>query len=139
MANHASGVHDGCMTKRSITIATVVMLVTVIGCFSGGVANASPSGTRGGRYIALGDSVAFGFSPELEDPWIAERFVGYPEVIGQQTGLTTTNLACPGQTAQAIVSLSAPDAGCFEMREFAHDAGFALLHTEYDGSQLDAA
>ena len=58
----------------------------------------------GGRYIALGDSVAFGYSPLLEDPWIPERFVGYPELIAQQSHLTTTNLACPGQTAQALVS-----------------------------------
>src|SRR4051794_6631363 len=127
------------MTKKSVSIAILVVLLTVTGCLSSGVANASPRGAGGGGYLALGDSVPFGYSPALEDPWIPERFVGYPEVIGQQTGLTTTNLACPGQTAQAIVSLSAPDAGCFEMREFAHDAGFALLRTEYDGSQLDAA
>lgn len=91
-----------------------MVLVAAVGCIAPGVAGASQPESVGGRYVALGDSVAFGYSPLLEDPWVPERFVGYPEVIAQQGRLTTTNLACPGQTAQALVSRSAVDNGCFE-------------------------
>jgi lysophospholipase L1-like esterase len=87
----------------------------------------------------LGDSVTFGFSPLLTDPWIPEQFVGYPELIGDRTGWPVTNLGCPGQTAQALVSLTAVDNGCFDLKAMASDAGFALLHTDYPGTQLAAA
>jgi lysophospholipase L1-like esterase len=86
----------------------------------------------------LGDSVAFGFSPLLTDPWVPEQFVGYPEIIGRRTGWPVTNLACPGQTAQALVSLTAVDNGCFDARAQASQAGFSLLHTDYPGTQLAA-
>jgi lysophospholipase L1-like esterase len=75
----------------------------------------------------------------LEDPWIPDRFVGYPELNERRTALTATNFACPGQTAQAVVSRSAVDNGCFDARRAAADAGFQLLHEEYSGTQLKAA
>jgi lysophospholipase L1-like esterase len=119
--------------------AAAVGLVAVVGVVSGGVGRTSRAEALQGRYVALGDSIAFGYSPLLEDPWIPERFVGYPELIAEQRGLSTTNLACPGQTAQALVSRTAVDAGCFDARRAARDAGFALLHTDYSGTQLQAA
>jgi lysophospholipase L1-like esterase len=90
-------------------------------------------------YIALGDSVAFGYSPFLTDPWVPNRFVGYPELLARQTHLKTANLACPGQTAQALISLQAPDAGCFDGRANAEANDFPFLHVDYQGTQLDAA
>ena len=119
--------------------AVVMVLVTLVAGVYGGTANASEAENAGGRYLALGDSVAFGYSPLLEDPWIPERFVGYPEVIEKQSRLTTTNLACPGQTAQALISRTAVDNGCFDARQSARQAGFVLLHTDYRGTQLQAA
>lgn len=119
--------------------AVVVALVSGVTCVSGGVASASRPNGAGGRYLALGDSVPFGFSPELEDPWIPDRFVGYPELIAQQTRLKTTNLSCPGQTAQAIISRTAVDDGCFDFRDAARAEGITVLHSEYSGTQLEAA
>src|SRR5437867_9633110 len=126
MVPAASHGHHRCMsTKNSsrtmrVRVAIAVMaLVTVASWATGGVAGAARG--RGGErgYVALGDSVAFGYSPLLEDPWEPARFVGYPELIGRQTGLPTTNLACPGQTAQALISRTAVDNGCFDGRQFA--------------------
>ena len=114
-------------------------MIAVAGGVSGGVAGASEPRALEGGYVALGDSVPFGYSPFLEDPWVPARFVGYPELIGRRTGLSTTNLACPGQTAQAIISRTAVDNGCFDARRAAHDDGFELLHTDYSGTQLKAA
>ena len=133
--------HDGCMTNNMrVRIGAVfVGLATVIGFVSPSVAGASHRDDRPGSYLALGDSVTFGYSPLLEDPWIPERFVGYPELIEQRTGMPTTNLGCPGQTAQALVSRTALDNGCFDFRDFAREEGIIVLHTDYDGTQLDAA
>ncbi|MDQ1468300.1 MAG: hypothetical protein QOH10_2715 [Actinomycetota bacterium] len=142
MAVVAGRPHDGCMTRTSMRIwagVIVIGLVAVVGCGFGGVAGASRADAVEGHYLALGDSFPFGYSPLLEDPWIPERFVGYPEIIGQRTGMTTTNLSCPGQTAQALISRTAVDNGCFDFREFARDAGIDVLHTDYGGTQLDAA
>jgi lysophospholipase L1-like esterase len=126
--------------KNRVCVAVVVigLLATVAGV-SGGVAGASGTDAVARRYVALGDSVTFGYSELLEDPWIPERFVGYPEIIQQRTGLTTTNLGCPGQTAQALISRTAIDNGCFDQRAYARKAGFDFLHTDYRGTQLDAA
>ena len=126
-------------TRRAWIAAVAIGLIAAAGSVSEGVAGASEADALQGGYVALGDSIPFGFSPLLEDPWVPDRFVGYPELIARQTRLTTTNLACPGQTAQAIVSRTAVDNGCFDARRAAHDAGFELLHTDYSGTQLKAA
>ena len=119
--------------------AAVLGLAIVIGFVSPGAAGASHRDDRPAGYLALGDSVTFGYSPLLEDPWIPARFVGYPELIGSRTGMPVTNLGCPGQTAQALVSRAALDNGCFDFREFARQEGITVLHADYDGTQLDAA
>lgn len=126
-------------STRGWLAAVAIAVVVVASSVSEGVAGASGADAPEGSYVALGDSVPFGYSPLLEDPWVPARFVGYPEIIERRTHLTTTNLACPGQTAQAIISRTAVDNGCFDARRAAHAAGLALLHTDYSGTQLRAA
>jgi len=126
------------ITRTRIRTVFAFLVAVLAGCLSTAPAGASRD-HRQATYVALGDSLAFGYSPLLEDPWIPARFVGYPELIEQQTGFATTNLACPGQTAQALVSESAVDNGCFDFRAAASEAGIEVLHTDYEGTQLDAA
>jgi lysophospholipase L1-like esterase len=90
------------------------------------------SGQHQHEYLALGDSVPFGFSP-LVDPRVASNFVGYPEDAAPMLKLALTNAACPGQTSQSFIS-GGPDNGCFTFR----GAGLPL-HTAYAGTQLDFA
>jgi lysophospholipase L1-like esterase len=102
-----------------------------------GVAVAAPSAAAAvsspGRYLALGDSVPFGYSPLVTSPADPSRYVGYPELIGRRTGLTVTNLACPGQASGGMNSLTGADNGCFRFRRTAD------LHVNYPGTQLAAA
>lgn len=86
-----------------------------------------------GDYLALGDSVPFGYSPLLAIPGPASRYVGYPELAAPLLGLSLTNLACPGETSGSYLDTSAPDNGCRAFR-----AG-AALHNGYTGAQGDAA
>jgi lysophospholipase L1-like esterase len=126
--------------KLSRAAAAVVAAATLVVGLGGGPASAGDRGSRDrARYVALGDSVAFGYSPLLEDPWVPDRFVGYPELIAQRTHLGTTNLACPGQTAQGIVSRDVVNDGCFDFRDAAAQEGITVLHADYRGTQLRAA
>src|SRR6478752_7305485 len=64
------------------------------------------------EYLALGDSLPFGFSP-LVSPKDASNFIGYPEKAAPRLKLALTNAACPGQTSSGFISLDGSDNGCF--------------------------
>ncbi len=86
-----------------------------------------------GDYLALGDSVSFGYNPLLPVGSDPRRYIGYPELASRRLELRLTNLSCPGQTTAGFLALTGDDNGCFTFRRF------AALHTGYQGSQLDAA
>jgi hypothetical protein len=83
-------------------------------------------------YLALGDSVAFGFNPLLDFRNPA-KFIGHPNVLADMLDFRLTNAACPGEASGGFISLSGTDNGCRAYRsEFP-------LHVRYTGSQLDFA
>jgi lysophospholipase L1-like esterase len=100
--------------------------------------------TPGDTYLALGDSIAFGFNPNLLAPNLPlptpSEFVGYPEVAAPFLRVpqkpTLVNAACPGETSTSFISGAPPDNGCNGPQEFKAIVG---LHTNYTGSQLDFA
>lgn len=112
--------------------AAAALAAAALAC-TAAVAVAGPADAASGRYLALGDSVPFGFDPAVKIPSPATRYVGYPEVIARTTGLTVTNLSCPGQASGGMNSLSGADNGCFRFRKN------AKLHAPYSGTQLAAA
>ena len=97
-----------------------------------------------GSYLALGDSVPFGFrgglTTEYED---ATNFVGYPELVGKDLGLDVINATCPGETTASFLDVTAQSNGCENMP--GSDIGFRdnfPLHVAYDSPdqpQLDYA
>jgi lysophospholipase L1-like esterase len=100
--------------------------------------------TPGSGYLALGDSVTFGYeesqvvpAPNYPD---ASSFIGYPEMLGSELHLTVANAACSGETSASLINASAQSNGC----ENAPGNGAAYrklypLHVKYAGSQLDYA
>jgi hypothetical protein len=90
---------------------------------------------RSADYLALGDSVPFGYNPliPLVPPPDPAAYVGYPELAAPALQLRVTNLSCPGQTTQGFLTLKGSDNGCFDFRHA------AKLHAPYDGTQLHAA
>jgi lysophospholipase L1-like esterase len=103
-------------------------------------------------YLALGDSVAFGFNPLLFPPFAPiqplptpAQFTGYPEIVAQVENMLQSkkevNAACPGETSGSFINTMAPDNGCNGLGPqgqppFKTSIG---LHTNYTGSQLDFA
>ena len=83
-----------------------------------------------GIYLALGDSITFGYNPLL-DPRNANNFVGYPTAVARTGGLSLSNLACPGASSSYAVSVSGQDWDCISYRLK------YPLHVSYSGSQLD--
>jgi lysophospholipase L1-like esterase len=99
-------------------------------------------------YLALGDSIAFGFNPLLfltPPTPTPSQFTGYPEVIAQVEHLLQSNkevnASCPGETSGSFINTMAPDNGCNGLGPqmqppFKTSIG---LHTNYTVSQLDFA
>jgi lysophospholipase L1-like esterase len=82
-------------------------------------------------YLALGDSVAFGYITqagfEYGNP---DNFVGYPEYIGHALRVTPVDASGPGETTGGFLSSTAADNGCRAYR------GQAPLHVQYGTTQL---
>jgi lysophospholipase L1-like esterase len=97
-----------------------------------------------GTYLALGDSVPFGYrggaTSEFPD---ADNFVGYPELAGKELGLDVVNASCPGETTASFLDATAQSNGC--ENSFPTGPGYRTaypLHVPYaaaDQSQLDFA
>ncbi len=89
---------------------------------------------REGRYLALGDSLAFGYIIQAGYEYVnPDNFVSYADYASRILHLDVVNAACPGETSSSFISSSAPDLGCRAIR-----AAFPL-HVAYSGTQLDFA
>ena len=95
-------------------------------------------------YLALGDSIPFGYNPTVIPPAV-DKYIGYPEVIATATHLLQSkklvNASCPGETSGSFLVLGAPDLGCLDpgpqgQPGFKYSVG---LHTMYQGTQSDFA
>jgi lysophospholipase L1-like esterase len=82
------------------------------------------------QFLALGDSIAFGYDPTVTDPTNPSNFAGYPDAVAQNENYPDSNAACPGETSGSFLNTSAPDNGCQKWR------GQFPLHVSYDGSQM---
>jgi lysophospholipase L1-like esterase len=87
-------------------------------------------------YLALGDSVAFGYSPLLVHAGLAGNpavFVGYPDIVARSLDLHLVNASCPGETTGGFLSITnGQDYACLGYR---FHFGFPL-HVSYPGAQL---
>jgi lysophospholipase L1-like esterase len=124
------------MSKRLM----VVVAVTLLAVLGASAAWADPvNGTdANGTYLALGDSVSFGYVPPLAVPapnyHDQHSFVGWPEYVAQHLGERVSNAACPGETSLSLVVPGVLSNGC----ENGYRALFPL-HVQYQGTQLEYA
>jgi hypothetical protein len=119
-------------TRMRWLIAAVALVATLATTLLAGPALRSTRAASGPPppYLALGDSVAFGFSP-LVDPSDPHDFSGYPTPAARALKESLTNAACPGETSTHFIdSTSTNDNGCGAFR-----ASYPL-HVTYSGSQL---
>jgi lysophospholipase L1-like esterase len=117
------------VTRRGV--AALLLGVIVVGAAAYAVAAREPSSPPAlGTYLALGDSVTFGYreadalpTPNYADP---ASFIGFPEDVGAALGLKLTNAACRGETSRELVQTDVSSLGC-------------PLHVKYLETQLQYA
>jgi lysophospholipase L1-like esterase len=123
------------MRVRLLTLlatASLFLLGAVPAQAEGGGNNGDSNRGDGQTYLALGDSVPFGYSP-LKNPADADNFVGYPEIVAEQLDLKDVNATCPGEATGGFLSLTGTDNVCRPYR------AAAPLHVHYKTSQMDFA
>jgi lysophospholipase L1-like esterase len=114
----------------SLALTTALSLVSILPA----AADDQPDARHadGGRLLALGDSVAFGFNPLL-DRHAASNFVGYPDVAARRLRLVDVNASCSGEATGGFLSPTGTDNGCRAYR------ALFPLHVRYAGTQMDFA
>jgi lysophospholipase L1-like esterase len=141
------------MLRRAAVLGAAACVLATAACSgsddgsasaSSGSSSAASSG-GGGTYLALGDSVPFGYRGH-ESPatyGTATNFVGYPELAGKKLGLDVVNASCPGETTASFLDATAQSNGCENSP--GGGPGFRTgypLHVPYESatqSQLDLA
>jgi len=118
-------------------------MVAAVSLTSALPAAAAPLGGAGGSgtYLALGDSVAFGYvppnavpPPNYLDP---SSFVGYPEDVAQALHIPVANASCPGETTASFYIPGAQSNGCENSP--GSSVGYRTefpLHVQYAGTQM---
>lgn len=108
-------------------------ILLAVGALVAGLAlpSAAAASSRPVEYLALGDSLAFGWDPSVV-PTSADIYVGYPDFVADALRDELTNASCPGETSGHFIDLAAPDRGCGYYR-----AVNGPLHVAaYTGTQL---
>lgn len=93
-------------------------------------------------YLALGDSIPFGYDPTVPltpqtAPQILSYYHGYPQFVATSLNLTLANASCPGQTSASFINVTAPDNGCDEWR--AYPLPLFVTYSSLSESQLQYA
>jgi lysophospholipase L1-like esterase len=108
---------------------TLFLILTATILVAPAARSALAASNRPQEYLALGDSVAFGYSPLLNHSK-ASNFIGYPDTAAATLKEDLTNASCPGETSSHFLDLSLSDNGCGPYR-----SAFPL-HVAYSGTQL---
>jgi lysophospholipase L1-like esterase len=143
----------GRLGRIAVAVSACVVVTTSCSSAGGSAQSAAPSGAAtdssegrepAGTYLALGDSVPFGFraSAAAEFP-DEDNFVGYPELVAEKLGLEVLNASCPGETTASFLDAAAQSNGCSNTLRstFGYRTAYPL-HVQYeslDQSQLDLA
>ncbi len=129
--------------RRLLALTAAVLVAAAVGA---GAASADPvtGSNANGTYLALGDSVAFGYVPPNAVPapnyFDAHSFIGYPEYLAQQLNERVSNASCPGETTASMLVAGAQSNGC--ENSLGSPVGYSTLyplHVQYQGTQMDYA
>ena len=118
-------------TRRLVTVVLAAAGLVVAAAATPALASTSAPG----NYLALGDSVPFGFHNAV-NPAIflnPRNLVGYPELLAHEEHLRLANASCPGETTGSFIN---PTRDIFKCEGPAGYRTNFPLHVKYSGSQL---
>jgi lysophospholipase L1-like esterase len=123
-----------------IAVGVAASLMPAVPASAGSVTGPAANGT----YLALGDSVAFGYVPPEAVPapnyQSAHSFAGYPEDVAQALRVRVWNASCPGETTDSMLVAGAVSNGCENSP--GSPSGYRTLsplHVQYQGTQMEYA
>jgi lysophospholipase L1-like esterase len=130
------------LIRRAAVVAGVAVgvaagIMPALPAWAGSVTGPAANGT----YLALGDSVAFGFVPAQAVPppnyRSAHSFVGYPEDVAQALRVRVWNASCPGETTASMLTPGVQSNGCENSpgSPIGYRTQFPL-HVQYQGTQM---
>ena len=134
------------LIRRAAMVVLGLAVVGAAGLMSAFPASATPVNgpAANGTYLALGDSVAFGYVPPQAVPppnyRTAHSFVGYPEDVAQALRTRVWNASCPGETTASMLVAGAQSNGC--ENSLGSPVGYRTqfpLHVQYQGTQMQYA
>jgi lysophospholipase L1-like esterase len=129
--------------RRLLALGAAVFVVAIGAAVGAGTTSADPvnGSDANGTYLALGDSVAFGYVPPQAVPTpkylVAHSFVGYPQYLAQQLRERVSNASCPGETTASLLDAGAQSNGCENSP--GSPVGYRTLfplHVQYQGTQM---
>ena len=133
--------------RNSVGAAAVALLavgLATVVVSAGASADPVTGSAANGTYLALGDSVAFGYVPSQAVPapkyQVQHSFVGYPEYLAQQLDERVWNASCPGETTASMLTPGAQSNGCENSP--GSPVGYRTLyplHVQYQGTQMEEA
>jgi len=123
-----------------IAVGVAASLMPAVPASAGSVTGPAANGT----YLALGDSVAFGYVPPEAVPppnyRSAHSFAGYPEDVAQALRVRVWNASCPGETTDSMLVAGVVSNGCENSP--GSPTGYRTLyqlHVQYQGTQMEYA
>src|SRR6516225_5261058 len=129
------------LIRRAAVVAGIAVgmagIVPALPAWAGPVTGPAANGT----YLALGDSVAFGYVPPQAVPppnyRSAHSFVGSPEDVAQALRVLVWNASCPGETTASMLTAGVLSNGCENSP--GSPVGYRTqfpLHVQYQGTQM---
>ncbi len=94
-------------------VRSIFSFFLLIALFALGSASAKDPAGSSTDYLALGDSVPFGFIDQAGfEYYNPTNFVAYADYAGLTLSLNLVNAACPGETTSSFISSTGADDGC---------------------------
>src|SRR5262249_37795251 len=104
------------LIRRAAVAAGAALVAAVLMPALPASADTVTGSATNGTYLALGDSVAFGYVPSQAVPppnyQSAHSLVGYPEDVAQALSIRVSNASCPGETTESMLVAGVVSNGC---------------------------
>lgn len=126
---------------RAVTVLSAAALA-ITGVLAAGIGPAQAAEPQAATYVSLGDSLAFGYQPNLvaAGDFKPADYVSYAEdyAAAQQRHLKVANFGCPGETTGSMINGGCPWLDSQQPQRYSNGYPLHMSYGPYS-SQLDAA
>ncbi len=120
--------------SRQVVLSFSISSLLLFSLASSAAGQSSRHAVKGTEYLALGDSLAFGYNPLIQPPDLS-KYIGYPSLVSRLLHLKVANASCPGETSGTFAGTSSiylPGFNCVPLQK-------SGLFVPYDGATSQLA